>query len=103
MQISLSFGESQKFELQLPDEKIVALCDGAGPTLSSVRSEVETALTNPPQFPGLAEATVPGDLIAFANGGFDTSALAITGDASFVARIAAAVDVFERVFPIVTP
>ncbi|MCC9609478.1 lactate racemase domain-containing protein [Blastopirellula sp. JC732] len=68
MQISLSFGESQKFELQLKDEKIVAICDGAGPTLSSVRSEVETALTNPPQFPGLAEATVPGDLIAFAIG-----------------------------------
>ncbi|TWT30586.1 lactate racemase domain-containing protein [Blastopirellula retiformator] len=68
MQISLPFGESQKFELELPDEKIVALCDGAGSTLESVRSEVETALTNPPQFPGLAEATVPDDLIAFAIG-----------------------------------
>lgn len=68
MQISLSFGESQKFELQLKDDKVVALCDGAGPTLESISTAVETALTNPPQFPGLAEATVPGDLIAFAIG-----------------------------------
>ncbi len=43
------------------------------------------------------------DLIAIANGGFDTSTLTVTGDTAFVARIAAAVDVFERIFPIVTP
>ncbi len=43
------------------------------------------------------------DLIGIANGGFDASALAVAGDAAFVARIAEAVDVFERIFPIVTP
>ncbi len=43
------------------------------------------------------------DLIGIANGGFDTSALATSGDQSFVALIAEAVDVFERIFPIVTP
>ncbi|EAQ77818.1 lactate racemase domain-containing protein [Blastopirellula marina] len=68
MQISLSFGESQKFELELKDDKVVALCDGAGSTLSSVGEAVDAALTNPPQFPALADATVPGDLIAFAIG-----------------------------------
>ncbi|UUO05398.1 nickel-dependent lactate racemase [Blastopirellula sp. J2-11] len=68
MQISLSFGESQKFELELADDKVVALCDGAGSTLPSVLEAVDAALTKPPQFPALADATVPGDLVAFAIG-----------------------------------
>ena len=44
-----------------------------------------------------------GDLIGIANGGFDTTGLAVSGDASVLPGIAAAVDQFERIFPIVTP
>ncbi|MFI4873983.1 MAG: lactate racemase domain-containing protein [Blastopirellula sp. JB062] len=68
MQISLSFGESRKFELELQDDKIVALCDSALPTLPSILNAVEAALCEPPQFPSLADATVPGDQIGFAIG-----------------------------------
>ena len=46
--------------------------------------------------------TVP-DLIGIANAGFDTGALGIDGDRALVARLAGAVDVFERIFPIVPP
>ncbi len=53
-----------------------------------------------------ADATVQcniADLIGIADGGFDTSGLQIEGDDALVAQIAAAVDTFERIFPIVTP
>jgi alkyl sulfatase BDS1-like metallo-beta-lactamase superfamily hydrolase len=43
------------------------------------------------------------DLIAIANAAADIGALDITGDAELVAKIAGAVDTFDRIFPIVTP
>jgi alkyl sulfatase BDS1-like metallo-beta-lactamase superfamily hydrolase len=43
------------------------------------------------------------DLIAVANRTAEPDQLAVTGDTDFVARLVAAVDTFDRIFPIVTP
>jgi alkyl sulfatase BDS1-like metallo-beta-lactamase superfamily hydrolase len=43
------------------------------------------------------------DLVALVNGAMDPSTLDISGDVDLVSHIAAAVDHFERIFPIVTP
>ncbi len=48
-------------------------------------------------------ACTVADLIGIADGGFDVSGLAVTGDVNFVERLVGAVDVFDRIFPIVTP
>jgi nickel-dependent lactate racemase len=65
----LRYGERQEIEFNVPDDRLLAnWTDARGEPLDDLVAAVSAAVSDPLEFPPLAQATAPGDRIAIAVG-----------------------------------